>query len=55
MSVGTAKTVRIISGAITANELSSAREKLKERYKTECGMPYNQPDKKPRKRDDRER
>ena len=37
------------------NELSSAREKLKERYQTECGMPYNQPDKKPRKRDDRER
>lgn len=37
------------------NELSSAREKLKERYQTECNMPYNQPDKKPRKRDDRER
>ena len=37
------------------NELSSAREKLNERYKTECNMPYNQPQKKQRQRDDRER
>ena len=37
------------------NELSDARDKLSERYKTECGMPYNQPPKKQKKRDDRER
>ena len=28
---------------------------IRDRYKTECNMPYNQPDKKPRKSDDRER
>lgn len=37
------------------NELSSAREKLNERYKTECNMPYNQPPKKQRQHNDRER
>ena len=37
------------------NELSDARDELNERYKTECGMPYNQPAPKQKKRDDRER
>ena len=37
------------------NELSDARDKMSERYKTECGMPYNQPPKKQKSRDDRER
>ena len=37
------------------NQLSEAREKLNERYQRECSMPYNQPDKKQKSRDDRER
>lgn len=37
------------------NQLSEAREKLNERYQRECRMPYNQPDKKPRNNNDRER
>ncbi len=37
------------------NDITEAREKLRERYKTECGMPYYQTEKKPRKCDDRER
>ena len=37
------------------NQLSEAREKLNERYQRECNMPYNQPQKKQRQRDDRER
>ena len=37
------------------NQLSEAREKLNERYQRECCMPYNQPDKKQKSRDDRER
>ena len=37
------------------NQLSEAREKLNERYQRECRMPYNQPDKKQKSRDDRER
>ena len=38
------------------NTLEAAREKLNERYQSECQMPYNQqPDKKARQHDDRER
>ena len=37
------------------NELSDARDKLNERYQSECHMPYNQPAKKQKSRDDRER
>ena len=37
------------------NQLSEAREKLNERYQRECRMPYNQPNKKQKSRDDRER
>lgn len=37
------------------NQLSEARKKLNERYRRECRMPYNQPDKNQKSRDDRER
>ena len=37
------------------NQLSEARKKLNERYRRECRMPYNQPDKRQKSRDDRER
>ena len=37
------------------NQLLEAREKLNERYQREYRMPYNQPDKKQKSRDDRER
>ena len=37
------------------NQLSEARDKLNERYQNECRMPYNQPEKKQRNHNDRER
>ena len=37
------------------NQLSEARKKLNERYRRECRMPYNQPDRSQKSRDDRER
>ena len=37
------------------NSIEAAREKLNERYQSECQMPYNLPDKKQKSRDDRER
>ena len=38
------------------NELSAAREKLNERYQTECRLPYNNPSSpKQKSSDDRER
>lgn len=37
------------------NQLSEARDKLIERYQNECRMPYNQPEKKQRNHNDRER
>ena len=37
------------------NELDAARQKLNERYQSECRMPYNQPDQKQKNGDDRER
>lgn len=37
------------------NELADAREKLNERYRTECHMPYNAPAQKQKSRGDYER
>lgn len=37
------------------NELDDARQKLNERYQSECRMPYNQPAQKQKNGDDRER
>lgn len=37
------------------NEITTVRKKLKERYQSECGMPYNSPAKKQKGRDDHER
>lgn len=37
------------------NELDAARQKLNERYQSECRMPYNQPAQKQKNGDDRER
>lgn len=37
------------------NTLEAAREKLNERYQSECEMPYNQPSRKPRSHDEHER
>ena len=37
------------------NDISVAREKLNERYQTECRMPYNQAAPKQKNGDDRER
>ena len=37
------------------NELDDARQKLNERYQSECRMPYNQPSQKQKNGDDRER
>ena len=37
------------------NSIEAAREKLNERYQTECNMPYNQSAPKPKSKADRER
>lgn len=37
------------------NELDAARQKLNERYQSECRMPYNQPAQKQKNGDYRER
>ena len=55
MCVGTARADQIISGGYYTNELDAARQKLNERYQSECRMPYNQPAQKQKNGDDRER